>query len=225
MQRKSLAQETLKWIACVTMLIDHIGAVFLPGYGLRIIGRISFPIFCFLLAEGARHTRSPGKYALRLAISAAVSEVPYDLLFYGGIHWQHQSVMVTLLIGLLTLVWMSRLKRFPFLPMLLGFGLAELSGGDYGCWGVALIILFALTAEYEQQHWIQLLAMAAIFLLMNSTRIPVLGIPIQLFGLLAMVPIGLYSGRKATANPWIQRGFYLFYPIHLFILLGVYRYV
>lgn len=61
--RRSLSQESLKLIACVTMLLDHIGAVFLPGYytyyALRILGRLSFPIYCFLLVEGAHHTRNP----------------------------------------------------------------------------------------------------------------------------------------------------------------------
>lgn len=219
MLQRRISQENLKWIACITMLIDHIGAVFLSGYGLRIIGRISFPIYCFLLTEGFCHTRSRGKYALRLAVGALVSELPYDLLFYGAIDWHHQSVMVTLLIGILTLLGMERLQRFPMLPMVLGFFLAELAGGDYGCWGIALICLFSMTGE--QMGWLRLLCMTMIFLLMNSSRIPLLGIPIQLFGILAMVPIFLYSGKKTTASPWVQRGFYLFYPLHLLILLGV----
>ena len=95
-----LSQEGLKLIACVTMLIDHIGAVFFPyAIGLRIIGRISFPIYCFLLAEGVHHTRSPLKYGLRLLLVAVISELPYDFLFYGRFTWLRNSVMVTLLLG------------------------------------------------------------------------------------------------------------------------------
>ena len=62
MMKKKLSQEMLKLIACVTMLLDHIGATILPSTGLRMIGRASFPIFCFLLAEGIAYTRNPKKY-------------------------------------------------------------------------------------------------------------------------------------------------------------------
>ena len=84
MERKGLPQEGLKLIACITMLIDHIGAVFFPSLILlRIIGRLSFPIYCFLLAEGAAHTKHAPRYALRLLLCALISELPYDLAFSG----------------------------------------------------------------------------------------------------------------------------------------------
>lgn len=221
MQKKGLSQEMLKAIACVTMLMDHIGAVFLPGYCLRVIGRISFPIFCFLLAEGARHTRSPGKYALRLGLGALLSEIPFDLLLYGGITWRHQSVMLTLLIGLLTVLGMRKLPRTQILLMVLGCLAAELLGADYGGFGVALMGLFALAAEYKQGNLVRFLGMAVIFWVMDSPKVPAMGlnIPIQMFGLLAMVPICLYSGRKVTDSRGVQWAFYLFYPGHLLLLL------
>ena len=61
MKIRCLPQEGLKLIACAAMLLDHIGAVFCSGIGLRIIGRIAFPIYCFLLAEGIHYTREPRK--------------------------------------------------------------------------------------------------------------------------------------------------------------------
>ena len=106
-----LNQENLKLIACGTMLIDHFAAVILLSmfphtrnvvelyYILRIIGRLAFPIYCFLLVEGAHYTRNPKKYALRMAIGAVLSEIPYDLAFYGGWTLENQSVMITLLLG------------------------------------------------------------------------------------------------------------------------------
>lgn len=227
MPKKGLSQEMLKCIACVTMLVDHIGAVFVPGYALRLLGRVSFPIFCFLLVEGARHTRDPKRYALRLGIGALLSEIPYDLLFRGGIDWHHQNVMVTLLIGLGVILWAGRMKRFPILPLILGGLLAEAVGSDYGSFGVALIFLFWLTADCRGKNWICLVGMAVIFRLMGSQGVTILGltVPIQLFGTLSMVPIALYSGRKTTVSRWVQWGFYLFYPVHLIILLGVWVYV
>lgn len=99
MEKKGLSQEALKSIACITMLLDHIGATMVRGYTLRIIGRIAFPIFCFLMAEGAYHTKNPRKYCLRLMIGMLLSELPFDLAFRLKPTWEYQSVMVTLLLG------------------------------------------------------------------------------------------------------------------------------
>ena len=91
----------LKCIAIITMLIDHIGAVLFPeNLVLRYIGRISFPIFCFLLAEGFYHTKNVKKYMMRLAVFAVLSEIPYDLAFRNTyIEFTRQNVFFTLLIG------------------------------------------------------------------------------------------------------------------------------
>ena len=97
MKKRGLSQEMLKLIACLTMLIDHVGATVIlelfgttPSLGLywlywamRIVGRMAFPIYCFLLAEGAHYTRNPKQYALRLAIGVVLSELPFDFAFWG----------------------------------------------------------------------------------------------------------------------------------------------
>ena len=95
----------LKMIAITTMLIDHVGAVLLPQYPiLRIIGRIAFPIFCFLLVEGFMHTHDVIRYMTRIGLFALISEIPFDLLFYGRIlDGTHQNVFFTLFIGLVML--------------------------------------------------------------------------------------------------------------------------
>lgn len=222
-----LSQEALKGIACITMLIDHIGAVFLPGFTLRIIGRISFPIYCFLLAEGVHHTRNPGRYGARLCLSMVISELAFDLAFFGGPTGLYQSVMVTLLLGFLALQTAKRfrnpvLKILTVIPFAL---LAELLRTDYGAYGVVLIALFGLSREMPLRRPVQFLGMALLFLQMPSMRIP-LGsfyLPIQMFALLAMVPICLYSGRKATGSRISQWGFYLFYPVHLTVLYWIGR--
>lgn len=220
MEKKGLSQEGLKLIACAAMLLDHIGAVLLPGPGLRIVGRIAFPIFCFLLVEGAAHTRSTKKYGWRLFLGAVLSELPYDFLFYGEPTWEHQSVMVTLLLGLIMIHWMRK-RKWGILPFCLCFFAAEFVNAEYGCWGIALLGLVAFTAEKSREKLLQGIGMALIFWLMGSYSVALgpVQIPIQLFGLLSMIPIGLYSGRKRTANRAVQWAFYLFYPVHLTALL------
>ena len=213
-----ISQEGLKLIACMTMLIDHIGAVFFPHTPwLRIIGRVSFPIYCFLLAEGIHYTRSPMKYGLRLLLVAVIAELPYDLLFYKQFTWSHNSVMVTLLLGFgAGFTWKYRsgwLKILAPLPFLL---LGKYLHGSYGMNGVAMVVIFLLTREIPHRP-------AARFLLMVLLSLRMAGFPekigIQFYAVLAMIPIFLYSGEKKSNNKAVQWSFTLFYPVHLLLLL------
>lgn len=142
-----LSGSALKWIAVITMFIDHIGAVILEkgvilAYNrqlpsalsydtslflsqidriFRQIGRISFPIFCFLLVEGFFHTSNRLRYALRLALFAFLSEIPFDLAFRGCIlEFSYQNVIFTLLFGFLTMWAMEKVREknyiFSILP-------------------------------------------------------------------------------------------------------------
>lgn len=222
MEKRGLSQEALKAIACITMLLDHIGATMMRGYTLRIIGRIAFPIFCFLMAEGAYHTKNPRKYCFRLVIGMLLSELPFDLAFRLKPTWEYQSVMVTLLLGFVV-VEIIQNTRYDLVKLLAvggGFALAEWANTDYGGCGVLLIVLFSQT---RGKLWLQTIMLLLFAWVLNSARIPVGGyiIPIEMFSVLAMVPIALYSGRKATSSKVVQWGFYLFYPVHLTVLVFV----
>lgn len=219
MKEKVFSQEGLKVMACVTMLIDHLGATIVPSIPMRVIGRLAFPIYCFLLVEGIWHTRDVKKYAVRLAVGALLSELPFDLLFFGRFTWEYQSIMVTLLLGLIAVFW-GRKKKNYWLPFAVCFFAAEFLNTDYGGWGVALICMFAITEEKPHRQWLQLAGMALVFWCMDSPWVGVFGlrIPIQFFGLPALIPIWLYSGRKLSYNKAAQWAFYLFYPVHLSVL-------
>lgn len=228
MKKKTLSQEGLKLIACITMLIDHFGHAIVPElpvpympelyYTCRIIGRIAFPIYCFLLAEGMRHTHNPKKYILRLGIGILLAELPFDILFEGGFSWAAQSVMVTLTIGAVMLSCMQKTeKNWLKLLLILPFALlAELARSDYGGWGIVMIAIFALFDRLP----VQITALLLVSFLMNSAAIPIFGIyvSVQLFAVLAMVPIGCYCGKKLTRSKLLQWAFYLFYPLHLLVL-------
>lgn len=227
MNKKIFSQEGLKIIACVTMLLDHIGAVFMPSivnynlyYALRIVGRLAFPIYCFLLAEGVAHTKNPVKYGLRLFIGILLAEIPFDLALFGRFTWDHQSVMVTLFLGFGMALIIQKLDRTKLVPVIAFAFLAELFQTDYGAWGVGMIALFVLTRERKDRNMIQTLMLAAICYLMNSASVPIFGIrlPIELFAVLALIPIFLYTGKKSTGSKAVQTMFYLFYPVHLLVL-------
>lgn len=222
MEKRGLSQEALKAIACITMLLDHIGATMVRGYTLRIIGRIAFPIFCFLMAEGAYHTKNPRKYCFRLVIGMLLSELPFDLAFRLKPTWEYQSVMVTLLLGFVVveIIQNTGCDLLKLLAVGGGFALAEWANTDYGGCGVLLIVLFSQT---RGKLWLQTIMLLLFAWVLNSARIPVGGyiIPIEMFSVLAMVPIALYSGRKATSSKVVQWGFYLFYPVHLTVLVFV----
>lgn len=224
MGQKRLSQEGLKIIACITMLLDHIGATLVPWIGLRIIGRLAFPIYCFLLAEGIVYTRDPKRYAIRLGIGALLAEIPFDLLFYGRFTFAHQSVMVTLLLGFLMAMWAKKRGRF-WLPLAVCFLVAEFLQTDYGGTGIALVALFTFSAGHPRKHLIRVAGMAVLMLLMGSVEVTVgiVDVPIQMFALLALIPIYFYSGEKTTHSIWVQRMFYLFYPVHLAVLLMLQR--
>ena len=223
MLEKKLPGEGLKLIACLTMLIDHVGVVLFPWVlWLRIVGRIAFPIYCFLLAEGVHYTKSPAKYGLRLGFAMLISEIPFDIALWGQLTWRHQNVLVTLLLGFCALELMQKTDRAIFkvllaLPFVL---LAETFRTDYGTQGVVMVLMFGLAREYGWKLPIVAILLTAVSIMTPSFPVFVLGVPvpIEMFCVVSMVPIALYSGKKATSSRQLQWLFYLFYPVHLAVL-------
>ena len=213
-----LSQEGLKLIACVSMLIDHIGVAFVHRAALRIIGRLAMPIYCFLLAEGIRHTKHPVKYGIRLFIGMLLAELPFDYLLSGGIDLHSQSVMLTLFLAYCMGRCMLRFRSYAAKVLIcIPFTLAaELLMADYGGHGIMFVALFLFTQELPGKHIARTAGLALLCLSMNSAA--VYGIPLQLFAVAAMVPIALYSGRKVCSSTAVQTAFYLFYPGHLAVL-------
>jgi hypothetical protein len=213
-----IPQEGLKLIACLTMLTDHIGAIFFPTCAfLRIIGRISYPIYAFLIAEGVGHSRDLKKYGLRLLLIALLTELPYDLLFSGAFTWSKNSVMVTLLLGFGAGVcmkgrslWMQALCALPFIL------LSRYCNGTYGMYGLVMIVMFCATRNIPFRLPVQLVLMVLLGLRMAGFPARV---GTQIFAIASMLPIALYSGKKRSRNPVLQWGFTLFYPLHIVILL------
>ena len=259
-KRTGVSADLLKLTALVTMLIDHIGAgileYFLTGgivrdaslsrlltgldAALRTIGRISFPLFCFLLAEGYAHTKSRGRYAARLFVFALLSELPFDLLFSGSWNPDSQNVFWTLLIGLLTLwgmdasgraartrrrsgFWEELTGAAGMLAVLaMGMGSAQLLKTDYSWRGVLLIGILRLL---RRDRLLLVIYAPCAFLFSEFLELLVLGAGLSdsletvlshMTVFLSFFLIRSYNGRrKRRGHPYF---FYLFYPLHLLVL-------
>lgn len=233
---RKITGNTLKMIAIICMLIDHIGAVLIEKgclnvttseelmlvlqtpygqtwYGidmvLRTIGRIAFPIFCFLLVEGFLHTRSVKKYAGRLLVFALVSEVPFDLAIFGTwTAFQHQNVFFTLFLGLMVLEGYSQSAGHiirQILVILSGCAAAAILRCDYDITGIIMITVLYIFWNDKRRQTI----CGGILSAVES---------LSCFGAaaLAFIPIRMYSGKRGAGN--LKYIFYWFYPVHLLVL-------
>lgn len=206
----------LKLIALLSMIIDHYGAIFHGDIDIyRIIGRIAFPIYCFLLVEGYTHTSNIKKYASRLFFFAIISELPFDLAFYGKLGFQHQNIFFTLLIGLISMYLLDNKEgKYDFNKTTLWLAagaLAIFSSVDYNFVGIIYILAFYYTKEYPNPK--RLYRVAIIIFLTNLLTV---GLK-QQFALLALPIIYLYNGKLGPKNKLLQGLFYVAYPLHLFI--------
>lgn len=209
----------LKWLAIVTMTIDHFAAGFLTYYNQvvsvnlnevytisRLIGRLAFPIFAFLMIQGYQHTSNRKKYASKLLVFAVVSEIPFDLAFYNQfIYWPHQNIFFTLAIGIISFAAYEKYEQngkvIPqLLTVVLAGGAARFLQVDYGLYGV----LFIFGLGYFRNNKV------------NQTIFGVImGLAQTIIASLAFLPIWFYNGERGRQNKWF---FYIFYPVHLFFI-------
>ena len=213
---------SLKLIAVVAMLIDHIGHVLFPGQmWLRYIGRLAFPIFCFLLVEGFIHTRNLRNYMFRLLIFGIISEVPFDMAIYGTVFtMEAQNVFWTLLLGLIAISLMSMIHQDNFIikcllqaAVAVPFGIAaQLMHTDYRWIGIGLIAGMYIFHDLE----ILKVASGVFFMLPFFTN------EIEYVGVAAYLPMHFYNGRsgipKGASGKAVRMVFYVFYPLHLLTL-------
>ncbi len=238
--RAGFSGTALKRLACGSMLLDHIGAscleagilgpagvsaaflslpaglspqlarVYWLDMALRLIGRIAFPIYCFLLVEGFLHTHDVRRYAVRLGLFALLSEVPFDAAFFcTPFTPDYQNVFFTLFLGLVCLMllrrcegagWLGALGRLS--AILACGGAAWLLRTDYDFFGVAFIALLYLLRDKPAVR-----TAAGCAALLWEVTAP-----------LAFWPIHCYNGSRGACTRWEQYAFYAFYPVHLTVL-------
>ena len=217
MTNRPVTGKALKLIAAAAMLIDHIGLVLLKDSGLywlcRAVGRLSFPLYCFLLTEGFMHTSDRKRYGKQLLIFALLSEIPFDLAVFGKVWYAGgQNVYVTLFLGVCMMAVLERLDGNEW-ERLAAVGLfcaaAEAVRCDYGAVGMILIGGFYYShCRRDPAGWA--VAGTTAFLLSQNY----LG-----SGFLSLPLIFFYSGERGRIR--CKYAWYGFYPLHLLILYGI----
>lgn len=217
----------LRLIALISMMIDHAGLALFPDIGLfRCIGRLAFPIYCFLIAKGYLHTRSIAGYGRRLLLLAILSEIPFDLLIFGRIVSPvEQNVLFSLLLGLMALYAADLLASKPLYASaaVLGLSMCAMAANvSYGWLAIAL----CLCVRHAGQRRTKMCAYMAGTLLVYTLSLLLSGVTmswvlVSLCSLLSLIPLLLYNGKRGARNPLMTFLFYAAYPLHIIALLIV----
>ena len=231
-----LSGAGLKWIAIVTMLIDHsakgilyLGIIrprmpIIRGSSLdqlyqlykvlRGVGRIAFPIFCFFLVQGFLYTRNRAKYATRLFLFALISEIPFNLGLNNRLRYpSHQNVYFTLFLGLIMLClweWLGKKIRYPAIAIF-----------PQAAQAAALMYLaYYLRTDYKYKGMILILVF---YLLHEFLPLAAAGGAVAMYWewpwvLIAFPLLLLYNGKRGKQNKYF---FYVFYPAHLILIYAI----
>jgi len=233
-----LSAFELKILACVFMLIDHVGLVFFPQYEwMRIVGRLSYPLFAFFIAEGCRYTKNK----LRRFLSVFVLGVICELVFVVVQGQYLGNILLTFSISIL-LIYLLQYAKKKYLEntkngvllfalfavsIVLTFVFCRYVGVEYGFFGVMTPVFVTLFDDVSQDNKesfrkprkrLLSYVVFAVSLLMMSVYNPQLG-SIQLWCLLSIPLVLLYNGEKGRYS--FKYGFYIFYPLHIAVIQGI----
>ena len=219
-----MSSYVLKLIAIITMFIDHIGYVIFDGFSFfNYIGRIAFPIFAFQISEGYIHTKNLKKYFLRLFIFALISQIPF-MLFHKILSDNFAlNIFFTLLLGLASIYIYDKSKHKFFgivISIIIGI-IAEFIHCDYGFYGISIILLFYVFKNNSLLSSISFIIAVTINYLIPIIKYGFYDIYLYLyiFTLIPIIFIALYNGKKGKNTKYLL---YLFYPIHLLLIYGIY---
>ena len=213
-QSHDSGRDLLKLLALLTMTIDHVGLMLYPQIpALRYVGRLSFPLFAYLLVLGMSSTHDLAKYLRRMLIFAFISQLPYTIANEIPI-WQKLNIFFTLSLGIIFIYLQERNNILFIAPLAASIVLPM----EYGAYGLATILCLNIMRSFKRTG-------VALLIALNLLIIPY-GASYQPLALLSLPLILLHSsGKLGTINlkislhPTITRYlFYAYYPIHLIAL-------
>lgn len=197
----------LKLIGILTMLIDHIGYMLYPDIlVLRIIGRISFPIFAFQVGIGYVYTKNLFNYLKKLLIYGVIVQTIYSF-FYG---FNHINILITLFIGLLCIYLYDKKKYYLIILLCLVIYFFNKYGIniDYGIYGVLTILTFYIFRYNKYKIFISLLLLTLLYSYFNNNFV-------QIFSIVSLIFIFIPMNVNIKISNMF---FYLFYPFHFLVL-------
>lgn len=224
-----LSASTLKLLACLFMFIDHVGVILFPGVPiLRIIGRLAYPIFAFFIAEGCRHTSNKLRHFLSVFALGFVCQTVY--VIYSGIWFLNILLTFSMSIPLVYLMQYCAAKKNAAWYCIFTAALAAVFvltcyvDFDYGFAGM-IAPLFAAAPDcfgigFKQDtkdaHAVLSVKLGFFAIGIMLTCINALIGPIQMFALLSIPMLAMYSGRPGSKK--LKYFFYIFYPLHLLLI-------
>ncbi len=213
----------IRLLAITTMIVDHIGAFFYPDVEiLRLIGRLSFPLFAWLIANGAYYTKNSYHYLLRLFLLAIMSQIPYALVANEpGNYFQSFNILFTLSLGLLAIICIQKTHT-----LIAGIGviacaaLAQFIGSEFGAFGVLSIVTFYLFFENKLYLAISQIVLVLAYFISSITWLPRDGTALNMniapvIGLISLLFIVLYNQKEGWKIGYL---FYIVYPLQYAII-------
>lgn len=220
--KKILNSNSLKIIAILAMVLDHIAIAFISMsspfyYILRIIGRITAPIMFYSLANGFFYTKNKFKYGFRLLLFAVISQIPYSLFLDNKvIVYDNYNILFTLFLSFICLYALYDIKNYFFKILILLLMCSLSLFCEYGIFGIVLVLMFYLFRESKLKTFFYSI-LCCLYLLIRTTLENSVIVFVLFGGLFLAIPLfNMDSGEKGKLN--LKYMFYLFYPIHLIVL-------
>ena len=245
--KKILNSNTIKIIAIVAMTIDHIAWLVFPGYDdgivpvvLHIIGRLTCPIMCYFIAEGYHYTKNINQYTLRLFAFSFISHFAYIFAsssfidwksfipFYYGDIFNQTSVMWPLAWGLVMLRVVNSEKIKSSIKVILVLLICVITfPSDWSCIASLCILALGTNRGTLRKQMLWTIFYVAIYSVVYFFALDKLYGIIQMGVILSIPVIMLYNGQRGRSpkiNKIMKWLFYIYYPLHLFII-GYIQYI
>jgi hypothetical protein len=225
-----LNSTKLKIIAVIVMVLDHVMYLFgteyfaFPVVIVHIIGKTVAMIFPYLMARGYSYTRSPAQYGYRLLIFAIISQVPYILFFQKDVY--HLNIMFTLFFGLQVLRAIREEKRVILKAANILIFTCLILLCDYGVFALLIIIITFLFGKNRKYFAVMFAIVSLLHCCDNYAGLPVTLILLFFSAYLVSMAIIMLDesfdgGKQSTyRKPGLigKYAFYVFYPMHLWVL-------